>query len=255
VTPESSGWQVRRAKGRRIYTGLSRGQVERALRSGKLTPEDLALPPGQDRWMQVTVALVHTGEEVPAAATPISTSATRAESIADWAPMEKEGRLIKPEVEDEDPADIDMTPMIDVTTLLLIFFLVGGVFMLQASIDLPKAKSGSPETPAQIKPVGILIDLAPKESLGGTIAFEDKRTEFIALDDFVQSFKAKLTEGAPDIKYRNEAMIRAHRDVPFGLVRQVMAKLTEAGAARIAVAVEESRDSKPAGEPGKEETP
>ena len=251
MTPESSGWQVRRAKGRRIYTGLSRGQVERALRSGKLMPEDLALPPGEVRWMQVTVALVHTGEEAPAAAPPAKAEV----SVAEWAPMEKEGRLIKPEVEDEDPADIDMTPMIDVTTLLLIFFLVGGVFMLQASIDLPKAKSGSPETPAQIRPVGILIDLAPKESLGGTIAFEDKRTEFIALDDFVQSFKDKLTEGAPDVKYRNEAMIRAHRDVPFGLVRQVMAKLTEAGAARIAVAVEESRDRQPTGEPGKEATP
>lgn len=250
MTPESSGWQVRRAKGRRIYTGLSRGQVERALRSGKLTPEDLALPPGEDRWMQVTVALVHTGEEAPAPAQPNRPDVF----VAEWAPMEREGRLIKPEVEDEDPADIDMTPMIDVTTLLLIFFLVGGVFMLQASIDLPKAKSGSPETPAQIKPVSILIDLAPKESLGGTIAFEDKRTEFIALDDFVQSFKDKLTEGAPDVKYRNEAMIRAHRDVPFGLVRQVMAKLTEAGAARIAVAVEESRDRNPAGEPGKEES-
>lgn len=254
--PDTGGWQVRRAKGRRIYTGLSRGQVERALRSGKLTPEDLALPPGSNRWMNVTVALVHSGEEVVAPTAAAATAPGRPQvTAAEWAPMEKEGRLIKSEIEDEDPADIDMTPMIDVTTLLLIFFLVGGVFMLQASIDLPKAKSGSPETPAQIKPVGILIDLAPKESLGGTIAFEDKRTEFIAIDDFVQSFKDKLTEGAPDVKYRNEAMIRAHRDVPFGLVRQVMAKLTEAGAVRIAVAVEESRDRNPAGEPGKEETP
>jgi biopolymer transport protein ExbD len=246
--PESSGWQVRRAKGRRIYTDLSRAQVERALRSGKLTADDLALPPGADRWMTVPVALVHSGEEAPGQAAPAETVAV------EWAPMQQEGRLIRPEVETEDPAEMDMTPMIDVTTLLLIFFLVGGTFMLQAAIELPKAKSGSPEMPAEIKPVGILIDLDAKQPLGGTIAFEDKDSEFIELDNLVQSFKDKLTEGAPDIKYRNEAVIRAHREVPFGLVRQTMAKLTEAGAARIAVAVEESPDKKPSGEPGKEES-
>ncbi len=252
---EAIGWQVRRANGRRIYTGLSRGQIERALHSGKLTPDDLALPPGADRWMKVTVALVHSGDEtIAAAAAPAS--AGRAEvSVAEWAPMEKEGRLIRPQIEDEDPADIDMTPMIDVTTLLLIFFLVGGVFMLQASIDLPKAKTGTPETPAQVKPVGILIDIDSKNPTGGTIAFEDKRTEPIALDDLVQKFKEKQTEDKPDVRYKNEAMIRAHRDVPFGLVRQVMAKVTEAGATRIAVAVEEARDNQPAAESTKGESP
>jgi biopolymer transport protein ExbD len=247
--PETGGWQVRRAKGRRIYTGLSRRQVEHALRGGKLTALDLALPPGADRWMTVPVALVHSGEEIPSPAAKPETVA------AEWAPMEREGRLIKPELDTEDPAEMDMTPMIDVTTLLLIFFLIGGTFMLQASIELPKAKSGTPEMPAEIKPVGVLINLDAKQPLGGTIAFEDKESEFIELDDLAQRFKDKVAEGTYGAGYRNEATIRAHRDVPFGLVRQTMAKLTEAGAARIAVAVEETPSTKPAGESGKEATP
>lgn len=229
--PESGNWQVRRVKGRRIYTGLSRTQVERALRTGKLTTEDLALPPGESRWMKIPVALVHTGQEP----IPVAPAATKV-SAAEWVPMEQEGRLIKPEPEGEDPADMDMTPMIDVTTLLLIFFLVGGVFMLQADIELPKSKTGTPEMPAERKPVGILIDTDVKNPAGGTISFEDARDDSVPLDDVAEGYRKRVSDGA-----MSEAMIKAHRAVPFGLVRQTMMKLTEAGVSKIMVGVEESK--------------
>ena len=227
---------MRRARGRRIYTGLSREQVERALRTGKLSAEDLALPPGADRWMKVPIALVHTGSEVSTAATKAPTV-----SVSEWTPMGQEGRLLQPEEDEEDPAELDMTPMIDVTTLLLIFFLVGGVFMLHASIDLPKARTGSAEVATDIRPVGILIDLAPREPLGCTVAFEDARNDFLAIDDLGTKFKEKLSDPNARTSYRNEAVIKAHRDAPFGVVRRVMAKLSEAGASRIAVGIEQPR--------------
>ncbi|GEM_PF-1674303 len=227
MTPSS--WQVRRTKGRRIYTGLSRRQVESALRSGKLTADDLAMPPRADRWMKVSVALVHTGDEA-IFAQPIAEVAA-----AEWAPMEKEGRLVKPEVDDEDPSEMDMTPMIDVTTLLLIFFLVGGVFMLQAAIEMPKAKSGSPQEAAERKPVGIVIEVDAADESGGRISFDGAHDAKVALDDLVKGYREQVEAGAID-----EAIIKAHRAVPFALVRRVMAKLTEAGVVRIAIGVEDA---------------
>ena len=227
----SDGWQVRRLKGRRIYTGLSRAQVERALRSGKLGADDLALPPGEARWMKVPVALVHTGEESAAAPT-----AEPAKTVTEWAPMAEEGRLIRPEADSEDPAEMDMTPMIDVTTLLLIFFLVGGVFMLQANVELPQSKTGTPEMPAERKPVAIVIELGDNDPNRGRITFEDNRKDEVPLDELIAGYKKRVDDGALP-----EAMIKAHRAVPFGVVRQSMNKLTEAGVSRILIGVEESK--------------
>ncbi len=237
---EGSDWQVRRAKGRRIYTGLSRAQVERALRSGKLATEDLALPPGETRWLKVPVALVHTGEDAAAGISPAGlapgTDVPPKTASAEWAPMQQEGRIIRPERETEDPADMDMTPMIDVTTLLLIFFLVGGVFMLQANIELPQSKTGTPEIPAERKPIGVFIEIAENDPAGGRIAFEDARKDVVALDDLKAGYEKRVNDGSLP-----EAMIKAHRGVPFGVVRQAMAKFTEAGAAQIKIGVEEAK--------------
>ena len=232
--PETSIWQVRRAKGRRIYTGLSRKQVEQALRSGRLTADDLAMPPGADRWMKVPIALIYAGEP-PLAPAAAAKPPQPEVLLPDWAPMKQEGRLIKPEAEEEDPAEMDMTPMIDVTTLLLIFFLVGGVFMLQTQIELPKSKTGNPEMPAERKPVAILIDKAPEDPTGGTIAFEDERTQAVQLEDLVPGYRDRVERGALP-----EAILKAHRQVPFGLVRRTMTKLAEANVQRIMVGIEEA---------------
>jgi biopolymer transport protein ExbD len=44
--------------------------------------------------------------------------------------------------------EIDMTPMVDVTFLLLIFFMVTAAFSLQKSLELPVAESSQPSTQA-----------------------------------------------------------------------------------------------------------
>ena len=48
------------------------------------------------------------------------------------------------EVSEED--DLDMTPMVDVTFLLLIFFMVTASFTLQKSIEDAKAETDDPST-------------------------------------------------------------------------------------------------------------
>ncbi|MDX1948759.1 MAG: biopolymer transporter ExbD [Pirellulaceae bacterium] len=46
-------------------------------------------------------------------------------------------------------ADMDMTPMVDVTFLLLIFFMVTASFTMQKSLNVPKPESDEPSTAAQ----------------------------------------------------------------------------------------------------------
>jgi biopolymer transport protein ExbD len=49
---------------------------------------------------------------------------------------------------DDSESDMDMTPMVDVTFLLLIFFMVTAAFSLQKSIEIPAPKDNSPSTRA-----------------------------------------------------------------------------------------------------------
>lgn len=66
----------------------------------------------------------------------------------------------KPREDDE----LDMTPMVDVTFLLLIFFMVTASFSLQKSIQMPRQQTDDPSTsaqqedPEQLEPVELEID-------------------------------------------------------------------------------------------------
>ncbi len=45
-----------------------------------------------------------------------------------------------------DDGELDMTPMVDVTFLLLIFFMVTASFSLQKSIEMPRQQTDAPST-------------------------------------------------------------------------------------------------------------
>ncbi len=79
-----------------------------------------------------------------------------------------------PAAEEEDPpyespknrdtTEMDMTPMIDVTFLLLIFFVVTASFQMQKTMEVPKSKSDTPsatsppENPDEIDEVTVMVD-------------------------------------------------------------------------------------------------
>ena len=63
------------------------------------------------------------------------------------------GKPKEPIPEDE----LDMTPMVDVTFLLLIFFMVTASFTLQKSLEQPHAKSEDP-SPNPVEPEDIVED-------------------------------------------------------------------------------------------------
>lgn len=71
-----------------------------------------------------------------------------------WRGFEEEERDDDPDISfgrkmDNEDDDMDMTPMVDVTFLLLIFFMVTASFTLQKSIEQPPSQTDDPSTNVQ----------------------------------------------------------------------------------------------------------
>ncbi len=112
--------------------------------------------------------------------------------------------------------NLDMTPMIDVTFLLLIFFLVSSVPEVQAALDLPKAEHGV----GVGKRAALVISVAePEEGAGVSVYFADQKSgEPIvggreAQETAVRrAVEAALGSGTTDVLIQAERHVR-HRDV------------------------------------------
>ena len=68
-----------------------------------------------------------------------------------------------------DPVEINLTPLIDVVFLLLIFFMVSTTFDRQAelSIELPQARADA--TPPAVEPIDVSIDAQGRFFVGGQL--------------------------------------------------------------------------------------
>jgi biopolymer transport protein ExbD len=87
-------------------------------------------------------------KRVPMPKPPPSTETERSKAMG-WKGLEKEEEF-EPEIdfkaEKSDDDEMDMTPMVDVTFLLLIFFMVTASFVTQRSIKQPKPSEDQPST-------------------------------------------------------------------------------------------------------------
>lgn len=117
---------------------------------------------------------------------------------------------------------LDLTPMIDVVFLLIIFFMVSTTFIsLEANlpVDLPRSQTSQLQS-ADLPTVTITKDL--KIFLGGTVVEEA---------DIAQALQIRLADQDESV-----VVLRADRTVPHGLVVQVMDQIKRSGARRIAIA-------------------
>ena len=126
--------------------------------------------------------------------------------------------------EDEDSFAMEMTPLIDVVFLLIIFFMVSTVFVdfsRHMEINLPTSKSS-------------IIDEEPKSleiemSKDKQIFLAGKKTTILGLEQFLGKLNVKTK--------RQTATIRADKFLPYGEVIEVMGLLQKAGIPDISVAV------------------
>ena len=125
--------------------------------------------------------------------------------------------------ESEENFLVDLTPLIDVVFLLLIFFMVSTVFVdfkKQMDISLPSSKSST--LSERLKPVTVELTVDKKIFLNGEKIHISKLKP--ALSKIAKSETA-------------EAIIRADKNLPYGDVIKIMGMLQNAKILNIGVAV------------------
>lgn len=126
----------------------------------------------------------------------------------------------KVRVEDED-AGIDMTPMLDIVFIMLIFFIVTTVFVKEAGIEVNK-----PGASESVMPKNANIFIAVTED--GAV-WIDKRQ--IDIDSVRANLERLMAEQPSDV-----LIIQADKNADYGVVIDVMDQIKAAGIDRISIA-------------------
>ena len=183
-----------------------------------------------------------TGKRPRAVAVTKSAVVARPESpIASRPPRQR--REMPAELDDED--ELEMTPMIDMTFLLLIFFMITSSVTAMAQLQLPESHTGRAEKTEER--VVLIVDfpeaLSPDESrsLNGSkfillanarLAFQDEPERPFAADQLEAELQRKFASSKA-----SQFVLMANRKMPVGVVRQVLKSASAAGAQETLVGV------------------
>ncbi|MDG1021165.1 MAG: biopolymer transporter ExbD [Emcibacteraceae bacterium] len=120
----------------------------------------------------------------------------------------------KHSAKNKDDAAIDMTPMLDIVFIMLIFFIVTASFLKEAGIevDRPEGRSGQPQEKANIM-IAITSD--------DEVWMEKRRVDVRAVRANVERLKAENPEGT--------IVIQADEESSTGIVAEIMDSLNQAG--------------------------
>jgi len=123
---------------------------------------------------------------------------------------------------DEESA-IDMTPMLDIVFIMLIFFIVTTSFVKESGV---KVSRPSAETAAQDKKGNIMVAIKPN----GEIWIDKRAVDVRSVRANVEKLRAESPESG--------VVIQADTDSRTGLLVQVMDQIRLAGIANISIAAE-----------------
>ena len=125
--------------------------------------------------------------------------------------------------QEEDTA-IDMTPMLDIVFIMLIFFIVTATFVKESGIDVTRPDA---ETAVKQSRVGILIAIRDNNE----VWINRRQVDLAAVRANVERLHAENPQGG--------AVIQADKDAQTGTVVEIMDQVRLAGVGSISIAAEE----------------
>lgn len=151
--------------------------------------------------------------------------------------QESESAPLRRRVENDE--EMDITPMIDITFLLLIYFIVASVPDKDTAIELPKATHGVAvsQLTATVFTVGAGgADVAPVYSADGRIESE-------RLSDNLDERKTEISDLVSEAFRENktDVVVKADKDVAYREVDRVVKAVSKVEGVRIHLAVLEER--------------
>ncbi|WP_419834513.1 ExbD/TolR family protein [Endozoicomonas atrinae] len=124
----------------------------------------------------------------------------------------------------QEDAGIDMTPMLDIVFIMLIFFIVTTSFIKEAGIDVNRPTANSAQV---VKKGNIMIAVSDTSA----VWIDKRRVEVGAVRANVERLKAENPEGA--------VVIQADKESKSGIVVEVMDQVRLAGVYSISVSARE----------------
>jgi len=123
----------------------------------------------------------------------------------------------------EEEAEINMTPMLDVVFIMLIFFIVTASFVKEAGIDVNRPDASTAEKKAQ---GNILVAI----SESGQLWIDKRQVDVRQLRPNIERLHAENPQGA--------VVIQADKNSKNGLLVDVMDAAREAGVFNVSIAAE-----------------
>ena len=123
---------------------------------------------------------------------------------------------------------LEITPLIDVVFLLLIFFMLATTFDERSAFKIDLPKSTAAKTKSTLKEVQVLVDKEKNIYLRYTDNSGRLQSEKLDLSSFVSVVSEKLnTSESKDV------MISADKAIDYGFIVEIMSLLKESGASAI----------------------
>jgi biopolymer transport protein ExbD len=124
----------------------------------------------------------------------------------------------------DDEAAIDMTPMLDIVFIMLIFFIVTTSFVKETGLEVNRPKdSQTPPPPTNVKSLSIRVEE------DGTIVVNGRQVDIRRVEANIQSFLAENNQ--------DSAAVQAHPKAKHGDVTEVINEVKRAGIANVSVLV------------------
>lgn len=126
---------------------------------------------------------------------------------------------------EEDKTDINISPMIDMVFILLIFFIVTTVFVEERGMDINKPEPGPTNPTEDVKPVKIRLT-----SNGQILRVVDGRATDLPLSAVRSTVRERVSQ-SPDVS----VIVETEAEVPAGRMVQILDEARLGGAQNISV--------------------